>query len=79
MDSQSHTFIVRNMELIPPYIPDDLKLASQFRNHTLPFDVLGLIFHNIPKLGPVDLQTILFVCNSWHEAVRHHSSFMVQH
>ena len=79
IDSQSHTFIVRNMEFVPPYIPDDIKLASQFRdaqprNHTLPFEVLGLIFHYIPKLGPIDLQPILFVCKSWHEAVCHHSS-----
>ena len=67
------------MELIPPYIPDDIKSASQFRdvqtrNNTLPFDVLGLIFHHIPKLGPFDLHQILFVCHSWHEAVCHHSS-----
>ncbi len=67
------------MELMPPYIPDDPKLASQFRdiqprNHTLPFDVLGRIFHHIPKIGPFDLLPILFVCNSWHEAVCHHSS-----
>ena len=67
------------MERVRPYIPDDIKLASQFRdaqprNHTLPFEVLGLIFHYIPKLGPIDLQPILFVCKSWHEAVCHHSS-----
>ena len=67
------------MELIPPYIPDDMKLESQVRdaqprNHTLPFDVLGLIFHHISKLSLVDLQPILFVCHSWHEAVCHHSS-----
>ncbi len=67
------------MELMPPYIPDDINLASQSRdvqprNHTLPFEVLGLIFHHIPKIGPFDLLPILFVCNSWHEAVCHHSS-----
>ena len=67
------------MELTSPYTPNGIKLASQFRdvrphNHTLPFDVLGLIFHHIPKLGPTDLQPILFVCNSWHEAVCRHCS-----
>ena len=63
------------MELMPPYIPDDMKSRDvQPRNHTLPFDVLCLIFHHIPKLGPFDLHPILFVCKSWHEAICQHSS-----
>ena len=63
------------MELMPPYLPDDIKSRDvQPRNHTLPFEVLGLIFHHIPKLGPFDLHPILFVCKSWHEAICQHSS-----
>ena len=63
------------MELMPPYILDDIKSPDvQPRNHSLPFDVLGLIFHHTPKLGPFDLYPILFVCHSWHEAVCQHSS-----
>ena len=59
------------MELMPPYLPDDIKSRDvRPRNDTLPFDVLGLIIHHIPKLGPFDLHPILFVCKSWHEAVR---------
>jgi len=67
------------MEPTLPNIPDDTKLALQFHdvhpcNHILPFDVLGLIFHHIPKRGPFDIQPMLLVCNSWHEAARRHSS-----
>jgi len=40
----------------------------------LPFEVLGLIFHHIPRLGPFNLQPLLFVSKSWHYAVCHHSS-----
>jgi hypothetical protein len=67
------------MEPTFSYIPHDVNLASQSRdvqprNHILPFDVLGLIFHHMPKLGPFDLHPVLFVCNSWYQAACHHSS-----
>jgi len=71
--------MVCNIKPTLRYIPDDRNLVSQsrhvpHRNHMLPFEVLGLIFHHIPRLGSFNLQPLLFVAKSWHRAVCHHSS-----
>ena len=38
-------------------------------NATLPFDILGLIFHHVADGYPVHLRRLIFVCRSWHDAV----------
>ena len=41
-------------------------------NATLPFDILGLIFHYVANGYPVRLRNLFFVCRSWYDAVSLH-------
>jgi hypothetical protein len=38
-------------------------------NATLPFDILGLVFHYVTDGYPINLRSLLFVCRAWHNAV----------
>jgi len=50
---------------------DSFEASQLGRSHsfTLPFDILGLIFHHVAAGYPVHLSSLLFVCRSWHDAV----------
>jgi hypothetical protein len=70
------------MNLTSFYAPDPIQFVSQSRgarpnrnrNDLLPFEILGAIFHHVPKHSPFDLRSLLFVCKSWHNAVCQHPS-----
>jgi len=54
---------------------EPLMISSRPANlsHTLPFELLGVVFLHISE-DPLDLRYAILVCRSWHNAIVHHAN-----